>query len=430
MTATLDKLKSGLSSAFSRSPFLKHVLTLLTGTVLAQILVLLIELVLARLYTPEEAGRFALYMSVASLVTVLAAGRYESTIMLPKSDVKARVLQQLATQLALITAVVVSLLALLFHPQIVNYYGGDEEFAYLFVGLGLTVFFVADLAIIQYWMNRHSDYAGIAKNRVIQSVGSALGKVVFGAFGITTVVGLYLGQTLGQMVAWIRLRQKNAALREPLPAEAPSKREMAWRYRKMPLLNGPNALVDAIRMNGINFLIAAVAVGELGQFDKAWTLLQAPIALINGAIAQVFFHKLSTVEPGRMTPLVRFVLLRAAVAGTAVFVPLYFLAPWLFPFLLGDQWSASGLYAQAIVPWLFMTLLSSPVSQIFVVTETQQWLLAFAILYCAAPLALLYFSPWSLLSTVTLLGILMALLLGIMITLAFLSARRFDQRSI
>lgn len=207
-------------------------------------------------------------------------------------------------------------------------------------------------------------------------------------------------------------------------------KEMAHRYRKMPLLNGPNALIDAIRLNGINLLIAAVALGHLGQFDKAWTLLQAPIALVNGAIAQVFFQKLASVEHGHMLPLVRFVFKRAAIAGLVVFIPLYFLSPWLFPFLLGDQWTESGLFAQAIVPWLFMTLLTSPISHIFVVTETQQWLLGFAVVYCVAPLSLLYFSPWALLPSISALGLLMASLLCVMLLLALLSARRFDRQNV
>lgn len=426
---TLSRLgpRQRLDEVFSGSPFVKHVLTLLSGTVIAQILVLAIELILARIYTPDQAGRFALYMSVTSVVIVMASGRYEMTIMLPKDEVKARVLQHLASRLTLIVACVASGVAVIFHRQIAAHYGGDEELAYIFAGMGATVFLVSNLAIVQYWLNRHSDYAAIAKNRVVQSVGSALGKVFFGAIGMASAVGLYLGQTLGQLVAWVLLRRKTPELREPLPADAPTMGQMARRYRKMPLLNGPNALIDAIRLNGINILIAAVAVGQLGQFDKAWTLLQAPIALINGAIAQVFFHKLATVERGHMTALVRFVLARAALAGLAVFVPLYFLSPWLFPFLLGQQWAESGLYAQAIVPWLFMTLLTSPISQIFVVTETQQWLLGFSILYCVAPLALLYYSPWALLPSITALGLLMAVLLCGMLLLALASARQYDR---
>lgn len=415
-----------LANLLEGSPFLRNVLTLLSGTVLAQALVLALELVLARIYTPEQSGRFALFMSVASVVIVLAAGRYEMTIMLPSDDVKARVLQRLATRISLVVSLFASVMAIIFHRQIALYYGGDEELAYIFSGIGITVFLVSNLAIVQYWLNRKSNYAAIATNRVVQSVGSSLGKLLFGVIGMASTLGIFLGQTLGQLIAWVLLHKKTPELREALPQDAPTIREMAIRYKKMPLLNGPNALIDAIRLNGINILIAAVAVGQLGQFDKAWTLLQAPIALINGAIAQVFFHKLATVERGHMSALVRFVLSRAALAGALVFVPLYFLSPWLFPFLLGQQWAESGLYAQAIVPWLYMTLLTSPISQIFVVTETQQWLLGFAVIYCVVPLSFLYYSPWALLPSITVLGLIMAALLVVMLVLALFSAWKFD----
>lgn len=423
MTFLRQRLRAYLQS----SPFFAHVLTLLSGTVIAQVLVLAIELLLARIYTPEQTGRFALFMSVASIVIVLASGRYDMTIMLPRKDVEALVVRRLATRLIVVVSFLASVSAIIAYPWILARYQGDTQLALVMTMLGVTVFLVADLAVLQYWLNRQSNYKAIAVNRVQQSVGSALGKLLFGVLGMNSVIGIFLGQTMGQLLAWLNLRRKTPELRQPLPADAPSMVDMAVRYKKMPLLNGPNALVDAIRTNGINMLIAAVALGSLGQFDKAWTLLQAPIALINGAIGQVFFQKLATVEPGRMLPLVSFVLKRAFLVGALPFTLLYFISPWLFPFLLGQQWAESGLFAQALVPWLFMTLLTSPVSQIFVVTETQQWLLAFSVVYCVVPLALLYFTPWNLHATITALGLLMAAMLIAMLLLAAASARRFDR---
>lgn len=423
----MNKLKERLHAYTKSSPFLAHVLTLLSGTIIAQILVLAIELVLARVYTPEQTGRFALFMSIASIVIVVASGRFDMTIMLPKSDTDALVIRRLATRLIVSVAALSSLITIVAYPWILAHYQGDTSLAILLIFLGITVFLVADLAVVQYWLNRKSEYKAIAINRVQQSVGSALGKLLFGVAGMATVMGIFLGQTLGQLLAWLNLRRKTPELRQPLPADAPTMKQMAIRYRKMPLLNGPNALVDALRANGINMLIAAVALGSLGQFDKAWTLLQAPIALINGAISQVFFQKLATVEPGKMLSLISFVLKRAFLVGAPPFVLLYFISPWLFPFLLGEQWAESGLFAQALVPWLFMTLLTSPISQIFVVTETQQWLLAFSVVYCVAPLALLSFTPWDLHTTISALGLLMAAMLIVMLLLAAASARRFDK---
>jgi O-antigen/teichoic acid export membrane protein len=75
----LNKLKP-------KSEFSRNVLTLMTGTTIAQAIPIAISPILTRIYTPEDFGVFALYMSVVSIVSVVATGRYELAIMLPKKD--------------------------------------------------------------------------------------------------------------------------------------------------------------------------------------------------------------------------------------------------------------------------------------------------------------------------------------------------------
>jgi O-antigen/teichoic acid export membrane protein len=69
-----------------KSEFAKNVLTLMTGTTIAQAIPIAISPILTRIYTPEDFGVFALYMSLASIISVVATGRYELAIMLPKKD--------------------------------------------------------------------------------------------------------------------------------------------------------------------------------------------------------------------------------------------------------------------------------------------------------------------------------------------------------
>ena len=75
-----------------------------------------------------------------------------------------------------------------------------------------------------------------------------------------------------------------------------------------------------------------------------------------------------------------------------------------------------------------MTVLTSPISNIFVVTENQRRMLIFAVLYCVVPLLWLWFSPLTLLPTVFALGGLMALMLGVMLLLAWKCAVDFDRK--
>ena len=72
-------------------------------------------------------------------------------------------------------------------------------------------------------------------------------------------------------------------------------------------------------------------------------------------------------------------------------------------------------------------MLTSPISNIFIVTETQERMLIFAIFYCAVPLAILSFSPLSMLKTVSIMSLTMAVMLLFMLAMAFNVAEKFDR---
>ena len=72
-----------------KSEFSRNVMTLLTGSVIAQFIPLLLTPILSRLFSPEEFGLFAFYISIITLFSAIATGRYELAILLPKDDKKA-----------------------------------------------------------------------------------------------------------------------------------------------------------------------------------------------------------------------------------------------------------------------------------------------------------------------------------------------------
>ena len=69
-----------------KDSFGAHVLTLTTGTTIAQGIPLFIAPVLTRIYTPEDFGIIALYMAIASIIAVISTGRYELAGMLPDKN--------------------------------------------------------------------------------------------------------------------------------------------------------------------------------------------------------------------------------------------------------------------------------------------------------------------------------------------------------
>ena len=362
----------------SAHPVLSNIGILATGTAAGQAIAIAVSVVTARLFTPEAFGEFALFSSIAGIFAVIATLRYDLAIVLPETDDEARQLARLATRANLVVSLTATLLAFLYRDTVAEIWSSPTLATWLPL-VGLSVFCAAQISIWQYWFNRKRQYRVIALNRFTQSVGTSGGQLGFGLGGMRSFLGLLCGSFIGLVWALFNLGRQSGELRRRPGTDAPTIRQAARRHRKMPLLNLPNALVDAVRNNGIQMLIGVIALGSLGQFNLAWRVLQAPIALLNGAIAQVFLERMSRVQRGELTGLVRAVMKRAILFAVLPFGLLWLLAPWLIPLVFGSQWVEAGLITRALVPWLAMNLVTSPISNVFVVTSRQQWVLIHAI---------------------------------------------------
>ncbi len=411
----------------TKYPTLRHITTLASGTAIAQVVALGASVITARLFTPETFGQYAIYGSIVSILATIASLRLDLTIVLPEEDDSARRLARMATVSNVIVAAAATVAAFFLHGVIVSVYGSEELARWLPL-VGLSAFFLAQVSVLQYWFNRHKDFRTISINRVQQMVGSSGGQVAAGAAGLVSLPGLIVGTMVGPAFAFFNLRRKSRELLAPIPEGTASSGALLRRYKNMPLLNLPNALIDGIRLNGIPMLIGLVALDTVGQFSRAWTILQVPIGLMNGAISQVFFQKLSTVRHGEMFPLVKGTIVRALLISVVPFGLIYLVSPWFFLFVFGEQWDLAGDIARALTPWLAMQLVTSPISTLFVVTDNQLLLLGFSIVFAAVPLSLLYFSPLPLLTTLTIMGLAMAVLLVGLLVMALGVARRFDAR--
>ena len=98
------------------SSFAADVLKLVTGTTLAQVVIILASPVITHLYSPEAFEILAIFTSITGILGVIACLRYEMAIMLPKTNEEAANL----LDLCLLCVAVVSALTV---PAL--YFGGD-----------------------------------------------------------------------------------------------------------------------------------------------------------------------------------------------------------------------------------------------------------------------------------------------------------------
>jgi O-antigen/teichoic acid export membrane protein len=103
-----------------KSEFARNVLTLMTGTTIAQAIPIAISPILTRIYTPEDFGMFALFIAIATIFGSIANGRYELAIMLPQKDEDAINIVVLRI-IIFFLSVILSLFIVLFHHFLIEY---------------------------------------------------------------------------------------------------------------------------------------------------------------------------------------------------------------------------------------------------------------------------------------------------------------------
>ncbi|WP_394216122.1 oligosaccharide flippase family protein [Brachybacterium vulturis] len=406
--------------------FLRNVLHLFTGSAVAQVVTMGALLATARLYGDESFGALALYTSTVAIVVPIASLRYNFAIMLPEEDHDAWTIVQLSQRIVLMMAVLSSLVVaavVIWGPE-----GIGGPYAAWLPLCGVSIFLLGQSSVLGYWLNRQGEFAKLARNNALLASGTGASQIGLGLPRGAGASGLIVGTIFGQFVACVRLFQ---LARASLPKTKPDRRrmvEMAKEHVRMPLLNGTTAIMDAIRLNGINFLIGAGSVAALGQYNMAWRLTMAPMSLMNAAISQVLFHRLARSAPGEMTPLLRKIIVRLAAVGLPCSAGLYLLSPTLFPLFLGAEWVDAGEFARSLTPWLLLMFVSSPISTVFIVANRQGVLLVFSILYAAAPLLFVSLYDADLHVVITVMSWIMAVLLAVVVGLALWVARRFDAR--
>lgn len=421
-----------LRNLATKSPTVKNISTLLSGTVLSQLLAIATTPIISRLYTPEQMGLYTLFTSVAAMFVAIAGLRYDLAIVLPKSHGNARLLRNTVTVIIAVFSVIVTILLIPFGRLVANWLGNPTLAPWL-VFVGIAVFTLAQVNSFSYWFTRTLEYKAISINKVEMSGSIAALQIFLSLVHLGGVAGLIVGHIGGQTIAAGTLMYKGRRMAAGESEPTVSRRQLLGRYKKMPLINGPNALVDAVRLNGIMMMVGAFySASSVGQFGQAWRLMQAPVSLVTGAVSQVFYQKFATIKPGQMTGLVKTSVKFSLMFAILPFFILLFISPWLFPWFLGTQWEESGMIAQALVPWLFLNVATSPISTMFLAADRQLDLFIFAVVYMFTGLGTVYIGSylnWSLVETTWLLSLSMAICLAGMITLALRAAHKFDYRA-
>lgn len=356
-----------------RAGLLRSTLTLLTGSVAAHALPLLLGPALTRVYSPEAYGQFALLWTVSANIAVVGCARYEFALPLESTDNGAATLMALCARILVVVtaaaAVAGAVLAL----------WGPWPLAWT---LPLAVLAGGALQWLTLWATRSQRFGWLALARLVQQGGGAVLQLLLGLLKMGPL-GLMLGATATALAAAALLTRPAPAggwrglWRRPRPALAAAARQ----HRDFPLLNTPHAFLGALQDTLTLVLVAALAGdAAAGAWALALRYLKAPATLVGGALSQTLYPRLvGSRNPGEARATVRRAVWGLAALAAPLAAVLMLWGPALFTLAFGAEWAQTGELARALAPYIALHFIASPLAVVTMAWKAQAWALRLAL---------------------------------------------------
>lgn len=358
------------SSGSRRGGFMRAVLVLVSGTALAHALTALALPFLSRLYQPADFGLLAVFSGLLSILSVSACLRYELAIPLATDDDEAMGLLALSLICAAGISALLAVPILLAPDQIASLLGQPLLEPYLLLLVPGTAL-AGGFSALQFWYVRQQRFALLARTRVAQSAAAASTQIGFGWAGLTPL-GLLLGYMLNVGIACLSLGGSLIRQRSPLPWGRLS--ALAASYSRFPKYSTLEALANTAAIQIPIIMIAAQAnAAEAGYLMLALYVMQAPMALIGGAISQVYLSRAADENRlGRLATFTTEVLSGLCKTGLGPLLMAAVVSPLAFSIVFGPQWDRAGWLVVWMTPWFMLQFITVPISTALHVTGRQK----------------------------------------------------------
>ena len=375
-----------------KSEFNRNILTLMTGSTIANAIPVAISPILTRIYSPEDFGLLALFLAVTTIFGTIVNGRYELAIMLPKKDEDAINIVALGFIIMSLITLILFVIVIIFNEKIVHLLSNKDIGTWLYI-VPLSIFLIGLFNLLNYFNNRKKHYKDIAKANIIKSITMVAFQIVVGYLR-EGAAGLISGQIASQMTANMKLLT-NIIKNKLLLSKISKKKilQVAKRYKEFPKFSIAGALANKATGNLTNILISIFYnVSTLGFYSLAQRVLGVPSVLIGNSIGQVFFEEASKEKQltGKAVKVFKSTVKKLFIIGAPSFGILFFIVEDLFAFVFGEEWRVAGGYARIMIPVFFIGFIVSTVSIVDSIFEKLFFYLCLQIGYLVSMTIALY----------------------------------------
>ncbi|MFZ2538107.1 MAG: lipopolysaccharide biosynthesis protein [Oscillospiraceae bacterium] len=372
---------------FKKSEYAKNSTILMAGTVISMVLQTLSVFWLGKFYADDMWGIYEYFCTAYSIFLIVATGRYELAIMLPKEDSDGFMIALLSAGLSVAFSIVASIILFIL---------------YLFgIELGWIIFLPLTLAILgvyyscNYWLNRKKRYINLAINRVIQGVLFVVFNLGY-AFILSDIrYGLILGYISAQGIVMVMLIVSMIVDYKKKKFKLSFKRikELAKEYINFPKISSISGVINNVAVR-LPVLLLGLFAGNavVGQYAMMSRILGAPITVISEAIRDVFRQKASKEYALNRECCGTFMGTFKSLALIAIvpFILIMLGAKPVLNILFGDLWNMAAYFIILMAPFYYVKFIVSPLTFMTYIARRQSYDMKWQIVLCVSSTVAFY----------------------------------------
>lgn len=365
------------TNKIKQSSFARDVLHLMSGTMVAQAIPILLTPLLSRCFSPADFGLYALFTSISSILVVVATLRLEYAIMLPDRETGARKIVLTIVVFACFFCLLLFFLLLGIGQRLIVFFNIQSLKGVLLL-IPCYVFIVALVNIFRFYRNRQQLFLLIRNVTIGESAVRGASNLLIG-FTWKFPAGLIISQLIASFFSLAVLvnREWHMLVHEAKRFTFKDIFSVFKRYKKHLLFLMPGGILNLYSIQVPLYFIAYFYSTEIvGQYSIGLRVVGLPMLFLSSAVVESFRQRAMDIyqRTGNLRPFFIRYIKRMCWLSFLPFLLLFLGAPYLFQIYLGEKWLTAGTFVQILTVKYFFAFifdgLSSVVNQ---VTETFQF---------------------------------------------------------
>lgn len=364
MNDMLEKIKN--------NQFLKSITMLASGSMIAQIITILISPITTRIFTPEQLGIYTLLTTAIGMFGPVICARYDLSIVTEKENKNVFALLKVSIVISVAISIFVSLGYLVYFCLNKEY----NSYIYAFVILMILLITTGITNAITSYNNREKQYKLMTSVYIIRTTAQNILMIILG-FLKAGVFGLLISQVVSQFLGITK--QSEEIIRHKEEIRNITKEEMfavAKKHKKQLLFSTPASFANSFSYSSINLFIESLfGASILGFYSISYRALGFPLTIISGNVSKVFFESASkeyNENRNYRNSLIRTTLFLTVIAIVMVVI-LVILSPLLFKLVFGKEWEQAGIFVQILAPMFGIRFVVTGVSTALIISQRQDY---------------------------------------------------------